>query len=73
MDLVFVDGSHALPYVRSDSAHAITLVRPGGWIIWHDYGVWPDVTVGLHELASRILLTRFEGTTLVVGRAPDVS
>ena len=73
MDLVFVDGSHALPYVRSDSAHAITLVRPGGWIIWHDYGVWPDVTVGLHELASILPLARVEGTTLVAGRAPDVS
>jgi hypothetical protein len=70
MDLVVVDGSHALPYVRSDSANALALARPGGWIVWHDYGIWPDVTTGLHELVPRLPLCRLEGTTLVVGRAP---
>lgn len=70
MDLVVVDGSHALDYVRSDSAHALALARPGGWIVWHDYGVWPDVTTGLHELAGRVPVVRLEGTSLVVGRVP---
>ncbi len=71
MDLVVVDGSHAPDYVRSDSANALALARPGGWVVWHDYGVWPDVTAGLHELAARLPLMRLEGTSLVVGRVPS--
>jgi hypothetical protein len=70
MDLVVVDGSHALDYVRSDSLLARTLARPGGWIVWHDYGVWPDVTTGLLELANTLPLVRLESTTLVVARVP---
>src|SRR3989441_102634 len=70
MDLVFVDGSHSLAYVRSDSARALSLIRPGGWIVWHDYGVWPDVTTGLQELATRFPLMHLAGTTLVVGGLP---
>jgi predicted O-methyltransferase YrrM len=70
MDFVFIDGSHSLAYVRSDSARAFSLVRPGGWIVWHDYGVWPDVTTGLHELAIRLPLVHLAGTTLVIGGLP---
>jgi predicted O-methyltransferase YrrM len=68
MDLVIVDGSHARAYVRSDSALARALARPGGWIVWHDYGVWPDVAAELHELAAELPLARLESTTLVLGR-----
>ena len=70
MDLVVVDGSHALDYVRSDSRLAQTLVRPGGWLVWHDYGVWPDVTIGLLELARTFPLVQLESTTLVVTQIP---
>jgi len=71
MDLVFVDGSHAREYVRSDSALARAMARPGGWIVWHDYGVWPDVAAVLDELAGEMPLVRLEATTLVVGRVPS--
>ena len=36
-DLVFVDGSHAESYVRSDSEKAMRIVKPGGLVLWHDY------------------------------------
>jgi hypothetical protein len=71
MDLVVVDGSHARAYVQSDSALARVMVRPGGWIVWHDYGVWPDVTGVLDELAGELPLVRLEATTLVVGHVPS--
>jgi hypothetical protein len=71
MDLVVVDGSHARAYVQSDSALARTMARPGGWIVWHDYGVWPDVTAILDELAREMSLVRLESTTLVVGHTPS--
>jgi hypothetical protein len=71
MDLVVVDGSHAREYVRSDSALARAMARPGGWIVWHDYGIWPDVTAVLDELAGAMPLVRLESTTLVVGHIPS--
>ena len=49
IDFVFVDGSHARPYVESDTRRAWEICRPGGTICWHDYGEWPDVTEVMNE------------------------
>lgn len=68
-DVVFVDGSHAYSYVVSDSAKALTMVRPGGLVLWHDYS--PEcagVFRALNELAQRLPLVHIEGTTLVAHR-----
>ena len=51
--LVFVDGSHAYDYAMADTRTAMSLVRPGGVIVWHDYGVWPGVTKALEDLEDR--------------------
>ncbi len=70
--LVFVDGSHAYEYARSDSETAFRLARPGCMVIWHDYGVWPGVTRALEELEAgrHIGLKHIRGTSLVFWRAP---
>jgi predicted O-methyltransferase YrrM len=69
--LVFVDGSHAYEYVKSDTEQARRLVKSGGVIIWHDYGVWSDVTRSLEELDSDLFrLTHIAGTSLVIWRSP---
>jgi predicted O-methyltransferase YrrM len=70
--LVFVDGSHAYDYARKDSETAMRLVRAGGVVLWHDYGVWPGVTLALEELeaARRLGLVHIRGTSLVLWRAP---
>lgn len=73
-DLVFVDGSHAYSYVRSDSLKALRMVAPGGVVLWHDYrgpdrGA-EDVFRYLNELAHSVDLVHLEGTTLVAYRAP---
>ncbi len=69
--LVFVDGSHAYDYARKDSETALRLVGPKGMVFWHDYGVWPGVTLALEKLeASRRLgLVNIRGTSLVFWRA----
>ncbi len=69
--LVFVDGSHAYDYVRKDSETAMRLVRPGGVVLWHDYGVWPGVNQALEELEARLGLglVHIAGTSLVFWRA----
>lgn len=72
--LVFVDGSHAYDYVISDSRAAFEMARPGGVILWHDYGVWQGVTRGLNDLDAefRYGLRRIRGTSLVYWRRPVV-
>lgn len=71
-DLVFVDGSHALSYVQSDSRKALRLVRPGGLVLWHDYRgpALPGVYEGLNQLARELPLVHIAGTSLVAYRRP---
>lgn len=75
MDLVFVDGSHALSYLESDTANALRMVAPGGLVLWHDYRS-PGGRRGaafhfLNELGRKLPLVRIAGTNLVAYRAPD--
>lgn len=75
-DLVFVDGSHAYSYVKSDSEKALTLVRPGGLVLWHDYAGEehsPGVYRALNELREQLPLVRIVETMLVVYRRPGES
>ncbi len=65
--LVFVDGSHAYDYALSDTRVAMKLVRRGGIVIWHDYGIWEGVTLALEELdkSEHYGLRSIRGTSLV--------
>lgn len=38
-DAVFIDGDHGEMAVKHDTALALKIVRTGGVIVWHDYGV----------------------------------
>jgi len=69
IDLFFIDGAHSYEYVRSDSMRALECVRPGGVIVWHDYGRWGvnGVSRWLHELAkSGRDVCRLPGSSLAV-------
>ena len=70
MDLVFVDGAHSYEFVVNDSRVALKLLRPaGGVIVWHDYGVWPDVAKALEGLLNAqpaLPLKHVRNTSLVV-------
>lgn len=71
VDWMFIDGAHSAEYVRKDSATAQALVKAGGWVFWHDYGVWDGVTEALNALASDPWfagLRWIEGTSLAVLR-----
>lgn len=50
IDLAFIDGSHAYEYVLNDSNKVLSIMRPGGLIIWHDYTNWEGVWTALNEL-----------------------
>jgi Methyltransferase domain len=71
MNFVFVDGSHAFPYVMADSLNALRMLRDsGGVIVWHDYARWDGVTAALNKLSRErpefASLRWIEGTTLAV-------
>jgi predicted O-methyltransferase YrrM len=71
-DLIFVDGSHAYSYVRSDSEKAFRMLAPGGIILWHDYKLsrgGADVVRYLDEISRERRLVRLAGTTLVAHRS----
>lgn len=70
MDLVFVDGSHTAAYVKNDTEQAYKLIRKGGTIVWHDYGVWHDVTQVLNNYYVKDKrfkrMKHITGTTMVI-------
>ncbi|PWJ58688.1 methyltransferase family protein [Dyadobacter jejuensis] len=50
IDFAFIDGSHAYDYVLNDSQKVLSLMRPGGLILWHDYTNWAGVRSALNLL-----------------------
>lgn len=38
VDCFFIDGAHSYEYVRSDTLNALACCRPGGLVLWHDFG-----------------------------------
>jgi predicted O-methyltransferase YrrM len=69
-DLIFIDGSHDYAHVKIDSANALKWVANNGFIVWHDYKVYPEITWGVRkhvdELRSKHNIVRIAGTSLCV-------
>ena len=38
-DFIFIDGSHEFADIAQDTRNAFRLLKPGGVIVWHDYGL----------------------------------
>lgn len=70
-DLIFVDGCHAESYVLSDSLNALKQLTSRGIVLWHDYGMIPDVSSVVDRIAQEkkeLDVCVLEGTRLAVGR-----
>ncbi|MCR9243210.1 MAG: class I SAM-dependent methyltransferase [Rhodobiaceae bacterium] len=68
-DLVFIDGSHAYSYVKSDTEKAIAMTKKGGLVFWHDYSPpCPGVWKYLNELGKTHPIKHIKGTRLAVLR-----
>jgi predicted O-methyltransferase YrrM len=68
-DLVFIDGCHSEAYVRSDTQNAMSQLAPGGTIVWHDYGMIPEVSGVVDQFAREVTTMKvyaLEGTRLAV-------
>lgn len=66
-DLVFIDGCHDYAYVLSDTENALKVLKPGGILIWHDYGMYKDVSRVVDEMAKKQTVKALRGTRLAVG------
>jgi predicted O-methyltransferase YrrM len=66
-DLIFVDGCHYFEYVKKDTENALQHLRPGGVIVWHDYGEFKDVSRVVDEAATRLTVRVVRGTRLAIG------
>lgn len=51
MDVIYVDGGHTYEYVKNDTRAALSMLAPGGLIVWDDYPWWPGVYAALSEMA----------------------
>jgi predicted O-methyltransferase YrrM len=70
-ELIFIDAGHSYDCVRNDSQKALSILAPGGTIVWQDYSTgWPDVYRYLAELSATQRLVRIEATSLIVYKAP---
>lgn len=63
-DFVFIDGCHFYDYVKSDTDNAIRYLKPGGILVWHDYGQIADVSRVVDEIAKKMPINVIGGTRL---------
>jgi predicted O-methyltransferase YrrM len=69
-DLIFIDGSHAYSYIKSDSEKCMKMLKKNGIILWHDYsGInksTKDVYKFLNQLSSTCKLHHIKETSFVI-------
>lgn len=66
-DLAFIDGCHSYEYATLDTKNVLPQMRPGGVVVWHDYGQIPEVSRAVDEAAGLKSIHVVRGTRLAVG------
>lgn len=67
-DFAFIDGCHAYNYVKSDTEKVMSVMQPGGVIVWHDYGMMEAVSRAVDEFMGAFAsLCAIQLTRLAVG------
>ena len=73
-DLVFVDADHRYAAVEHDTALALRLVGPEGYVVWHDYANWGyysgacGVPEYLGELSRERPVAQIVGSNMAIHR-----
>jgi predicted O-methyltransferase YrrM len=76
VDLVFIDGGHTFEIILRDTENALSVLSPGGVVLWDDYWwFYPEVVRYLDALSKQLPVYRLEDTNLVIytgrGRHPQ--
>ena len=53
VDAVYIDGDHSYEGVRRDLLASLRIVRPGGWIMGHDYDMNPEKTSNRYDFGVK--------------------
>jgi len=73
VELGFIDGGHALKFVRNDTIKMAAMMAERGLVFWHDYGGRGGLLAlsrYLEELSRSIPVYRLNGTSLAWASAP---
>lgn len=66
-DFIFIDGGHHFSVVASDTEKALSILKPYGLILWHDYSCHCEgVFDYLNDLNRKLPLQHIQGTSLVI-------
>jgi hypothetical protein len=67
-DLIYIDGAHSEPYVRSDTENALKMISSDGVIVWDDYWRESPGTISVLDRlhGDGLRLRRVPGTRLVI-------
>jgi predicted O-methyltransferase YrrM len=49
-DSVLIDGGHSPEVVAADTRKALSVLRPGGMILWHDFCPVPEIRTGVESV-----------------------
>lgn len=74
-DFVWIDACHDYQFVKSDTEQALKIVKPGGWIAWHDYRQsknFDGVTKCVREFSRKYpQIHHLHGTTMAILKLQD--
>jgi predicted O-methyltransferase YrrM len=66
-DLIFVDGGHSYECVSADTRSALSVIRPGGLVVWDDYAYYyPEVVRVVEDLARERPIYRIDRSCFAV-------
>jgi predicted O-methyltransferase YrrM len=74
IDMVFVNGAHHYEAVKSDTVNALRMVKPNGYVIWHDfanYGDCNDITRAVLDILSGDNVVQIAATQLALFVQPS--
>ena len=67
MDFIWIDGDHGYDAVKNDTEKAMTMLAPGGAIMWHDFGPdSPELVRFFQEFTQHTPLFRFRKTSVLL-------
>ena len=71
IDFAFIDGAHDFRHVTSDTLNVLEVLRPGGWIVWHDFTSsvrWVEVRRALEHIRFEDQILHVTGTAVAFMR-----
>jgi predicted O-methyltransferase YrrM len=70
-DLAIIDGDHSSPMVASDTRGVLSVLAPGGIVLWHDYEWRTVARVVDRAVAAGEQIAWVAGTRFAIGIFPD--